>query len=60
MYLECKAKGIFAIALLGKKLDFYTENCVYFKYLISKFSLFHRVKELSKSHQTRVEYPMCT
>ena len=53
VYLKCNAKGIFAIALLGKRLEFYTEICVYFKYLVSKYSLFHRVKELSKSNQTR-------
>ena len=53
MYLECNAKGIFAIALLGKKLEFHTEICVYFKFLISKYRIFHRVKELSKSNQTR-------
>ena len=55
MYLECNAKGIFAIALLGKKLEFHTEICVYFKFLISKYRIFHRVKELSKSNQTRYE-----
>ena len=27
MYLERNAKGIFAIALLGKKLGFHTEIC---------------------------------
>ena len=53
MYLECIAKGTFAIALLGKKLEFHTEICVYFKYLIFKCSHFHRVKEMSKSNQIR-------
>ena len=53
MFLKCNAKNFFAIAVLGKKLEFYTEICVYFKYLVSKYSLFHRVKELSKSNQTR-------
>ena len=27
MYLECNAKGVFAIAFLGKKLVFHTEIC---------------------------------
>ena len=45
MYLEFYAKGIFALALLGKKLEFHTEICVYFKYLISKYRIFRRVKE---------------
>ena len=27
MYLECNAKGTFAIAFLGKKLDFHAEIC---------------------------------
>ena len=51
-YLECKTKRIFAIACLGKKLGFHTEICYYFEYLILKYSLFHRVKELFKSNQT--------
>ena len=55
VYLEFNAEGSFAIALLGKKLDFHTEFCVYFKYLISKYRIFHRVKELSKSNETRYE-----
>ena len=53
MYLECNAKGNFAIALLGKKLASHTEFCDYFQYLIFKYSFFHRVKELSKSNKTR-------
>ena len=44
---------IVGIASLGKKLAFQTENCNYFKYLIFKYSVFHRVKDLSKSNQTR-------
>ena len=51
-YLECKTKNVFAIACLGKKLDFHTEICDYFEYLIFKYSIFHRVKELFKSNQT--------
>ena len=53
MYLEPKTKRIFAIASLGKKLGFHTEICYYFKYLILNYSIFDRVKELSKSKQTR-------
>ena len=52
MYVECKTKGIFVIACLGKKLVFHTEICYYFKYIILKIGLFDRVKELSKSDQT--------
>ena len=53
VYLESNAEGSFAIALLGQKLEFHTEICVYFNYLISKYRIFHRVKELSKSNQIR-------
>ena len=52
-YLECKTKTIFGIAWLGKKLAFQTEICDYFQYLIFKLSIFHRLKELFKSNQTR-------
>ena len=52
-YVECKTKRIFAIACLGKKLAFDTEICYYFEYFFSKIGLFHRVKELFKSNQTR-------
>ena len=50
--LDCKTKKIFAIACLGKKLVLHTEICYYFKQIILKIGLFHRVKELSKSNQT--------
>ena len=50
--LECKTKKNFAIACLGKKLVFHTEICYYFQYLIFKYSIFYRVKELFKSNQT--------
>ena len=53
MYLESRTKRIFAIACLGKKLVLQSEICEYFEYLISKIGLFHRVKELFKSNQTR-------
>ena len=53
VHLNCKTKRIFAIACLGKKLVFHTEICDYFEYLIFKYSIFHRVKELSKLNQTR-------
>ena len=52
-YVECKTKRIFGIACLGKKLVLHTEICNYFKYLFFKYSIFRRVKELSKSNQTR-------
>ena len=39
VYLEFNAEGIFVIALLGKKLEFHTEICVYFKYLINADSM---------------------
>ena len=53
MYTEYNMLRIFGIASLGKKLVFHTEICNYFKYLIFKYSVFHRVKDLSKSNQTR-------
>ena len=53
MYTEYNMPSIFGIASLGKKLAFHTEICDYFRYLIFKNSIFHRVKELSKSNQTR-------
>ena len=53
MYLECKTKRIFAIACLGKKLVFHTEICEFRKLRILKIGLFRRVKELSKSNETR-------
>ena len=53
MYTESKTKRIFAIACVGKKLGFHTQICDYFEFLISKIGLFHRVKELFKSNQTR-------
>ena len=52
-YLECKTKIIFGIACLEKKLVFHTEICDYFQYLVFKYSVFHRVKELFKSNQKR-------
>ena len=53
MYLESRTKKNFAIACLGKKLVLQSEICENFEYLISKIGLFHRVKELFKSNQTR-------
>ena len=52
-YLDCKTKRIFAIACAGKKLVFRTEICEFREYRILKIGLFHRVKDLSKSNQTR-------
>ena len=42
----------FGIVCLGKKLAFHKEICDYFQYLIFKYSIFHREKELFKSNQT--------
>ena len=59
-YLDCKTKRIFAIVCLGKKLVFHTEICELRKKRISKIGLFHRVKELFKSHHTRYGVsPLC-
>ena len=52
-YLDCKTKRIFAIACAGKKLVFPTEICEFREYRILKIGLFRRVKDLSKSNQTR-------
>ena len=52
MYLECKAKRIFGIACLGKKLVFHTEILTFSLILFSKIWKFYRVKELSKLNQT--------
>ena len=52
-YVKRKTERFFGIAWLGKKLVFHTEICNYFKYLFFKYSIFRRVKELSKSNQTR-------
>ena len=49
--LECKTKKI-VIACLGKMLAFHTEICDYFQYLVFKYSIFYRVKELFKSNHT--------
>ena len=51
--VDCKTKRIFGIACLRKKLAFHTEICYYSEYLIFKYSIFHRVKELFKSNQNR-------
>ena len=52
MYLECKAKRVFGIACLGKKLVFHTEILTFSLILFSKIWKFYRVKELSKLNQT--------
>ena len=46
-------KKILAIACQGKTLVFQMEIRDYFKLIILKIGLFHRVKELFKSNQTR-------
>ena len=55
MYVECKTKGIFAIASLGKKLVFIRKFAIIsnnFAILVLKIGLFRRVKELLKWDQT--------
>ena len=52
VYLIYKIKRSFAIGCPGKKLVFHTEIFDYFEYLISKYSIFHRVKKLSKLNRT--------
>ena len=52
-YLDFKTKRGFAIDCLGKKLVFHTKTCEFREYRILKIGLFHRVKELFKSNQTR-------
>ena len=43
----------FWYSLPRKNLVFHTELCDYFQYLIFKYNIFHRVKELFKSKQSR-------
>ena len=50
--LESKTDKIFGIPCQGKKLAFHTEICDYFQYLVFKYSIFYRVKELFKSNHT--------
>ena len=50
--LESKTDKIFGITCQGKKLAFHTEICDYFQYLVFKYSIFYRVKELFKSNHT--------
>ena len=51
--VDCKTKRIFAIACLGKKFVFQSEILTYSLILFSKIQKFYRIKELSKSNQTR-------
>ena len=53
LYLESKIERIFAIACLGKKFVFQSEIQTYSLILFSKIQKFYRIKELSKSNQTR-------
>ena len=46
---------MFAIAVLEIKLGSHTEICEYFKLIILNYSIFGRVKDLSKSDQTWYE-----
>ena len=45
----------FWYSLPTKKIVFHTELCVFLEERILKIGLFHRVKELFKSNQTRYE-----
>ena len=51
--VDCKTKRVFAIACLGKKFVFQSEILTYSLILFSKIQKFYRIKELSKSNQTR-------
>ena len=53
VYLESKIEKNFAIARLGKKFVFQSEIQTYSLILFSKIQKFYRIKELSKSNQTR-------
>ena len=52
-YLGCYTARMVSPTFLEKKLVFHTEICDLFKSLILIYSIFHRVKELFKSNQTR-------
>ena len=53
-YVDCKTKRIFAIACARKKVSFSYGNLRISRIPnFSKIGLFHRVKDLSKSNQTR-------
>ena len=53
VYLESKIERIVSIACLGKKFVFQSEIQTYSLILFSKIQKFYRIKELSKSKQTR-------
>ena len=53
MYLNSKTNIIVALACKGKKLAFHKEICELREQRILKIGLFHLVKELFKSNQTR-------
>ena len=55
----CKAKIICGIAYPAEKLEFHTEFFEFCEKGILKIGLFHRVKELSKSNQTRCGVHQC-
>ena len=52
-YVECKTKGTFGIACLGKKFVFQSEISIYSLIVFSKILKFRRVKESFKSNPTR-------
>ena len=53
MYLERKTEEIFGKACLEKKFVFQSEISTHSLILFSKIKKFYRIKELSKSNQTR-------
>ena len=59
VYLESKIERIFAIACLGKKFVFQSEIQTYSLIIFSKIQKFYRIKELSKSNQTRNRVSIC-
>ena len=53
LYLKSKRKKKIYYSLPRKKMGFHTEICDFHEKRILKIGLFDRVKELSKSNQTR-------
>ena len=51
-FLGCNAKRTVRLTFLVKKFVFHTEICDYLKKLFLNYSIFDRVKEMSKSDQT--------
>ena len=63
MYLECKAKRIFGIACLGKKLVFHTEISTYSLiirlFYFQKYRNFIGSRSCPNGSKLGMEYPMC-